>query len=220
MNNVEPKGPYLRSIDNKLCLGSDSFPDFKPICIDFLSKETEHRLKTGLNRKDLLIKSIGGIGERPLIIDLTAGLCGDAFHLASWGCEVIAIERNPIISQLAEDAFKRAKEHGGKIAEAIDRIKYNPNSDSLSIISNFADPKAVFYFDPMYPDLSKSALQKKEMQLLREVTGDDLDADDLFLKLFDLPHSRIVVKRPLQAPLLKENPRVQYKGKAVRFDVY
>ena len=43
--------------------------------------------------------------QRPTILDLTGGLCRDAFVLACLGCHVTVIERHPIIHALVNDGL-------------------------------------------------------------------------------------------------------------------
>lgn len=79
----------------------------------------------------------------------------------------------------------------------------------------------VIYFDPMFPERNKSALVKKEMRILKEVVGDDLDADEIFRLALTKAKKRVVIKRPKGAPHLNnQEPSLIYKGKSSRFDVY
>jgi len=79
----------------------------------------------------------------------------------------------------------------------------------------------VIYFDPMFPERTKSALVKKEMRILKEVVGDDTDADEIFKLALTKAKKRVVVKRPKGAPHLNnQEPSLIYKGKSSRFDVY
>jgi 16S rRNA (guanine1516-N2)-methyltransferase len=71
----------------------------------------------------------------------------------------------------------------------------------------------------MYPERGKAALAKKELQLLRELTGGDPDADELLLAAN--ARRRVVVKRPLSAPALAGRaPSVALRGTQARFDIY
>jgi 16S rRNA (guanine1516-N2)-methyltransferase len=77
----------------------------------------------------------------------------------------------------------------------------------------------VVYLDPMYPERGKAALARKEMQLLRELTGGDPDADELLACAN--ARRRIVVKRPRAAPpLLGREPSLALTGTQARFDIY
>ena len=79
------------------------------------------------------------------------------------------------------------------------------------------------YLDPMYPrEDEKSAKQKKEMFLLRELVGKDLDAEALFEAAWAAAAKRVVVKRPDDAPRITRarEPSMVLEGKTVRYDIY
>lgn len=79
----------------------------------------------------------------------------------------------------------------------------------------------VIYLDPMYPDDGKRALPSKEMQILRDLTGGDADADALLTVALQSGVSRIVVKRPSKAPwLAASKPSLSMEGTQARFDIY
>ena len=95
-------------------------------------------------------------------------------------------------------------------------------ADAIYWLSLHAKDYDVIYLDPMFPGRTKSAAVKKEMRILRDLVGYDLDADRLFAAALACPVSRIVVKRPIHAPILgaKEGTVFSIKGRANRFDVY
>ncbi len=79
----------------------------------------------------------------------------------------------------------------------------------------------MIYLDPMYPDDGKRALPSKEMQILRDLTGGDADADALLDAARQSPVSRVVVKRPAKAPWLAgSKPTLSMEGTQARFDIY
>ena len=56
----------------------------------------------------MIAKAVGiAQGVRPRVLDATAGLGKDAFVLASLGCEMSLIERQPLIGALLEDGLAR-----------------------------------------------------------------------------------------------------------------
>lgn len=56
----------------------------------------------------MIAKAVGiQQGVRPRVLDATAGLGKDAFVLASLGCEMSLIERQPLIGALLEDGLAR-----------------------------------------------------------------------------------------------------------------
>ncbi len=85
-------------------------------------------------------------------------------------------------------------------------------------IENYPD---VIYFDPIFPEKTKTALSKKSSRLLKQVVGDDLDSAEVFELALKKAKKRVVVKRPKHANTITAlKPDIVFEGKAVRFDVY
>jgi 16S rRNA (guanine1516-N2)-methyltransferase len=183
----------------------------KPLYVDFLHGKLEHRRKYGGGKNQLIAKAVGAKkGLR--ILDATAGLGEDAFVLACLGCEMTLLERSPIIAALLEDGLKWANMDIKLIV-----------ADAISYMLNLPEKMRpdVVYLDPMYPARTKSALGKKEMRILREIVGEDLDAAELLQAALRAARKRVVVKRPkLAAHIPGPNPNLIFKGKSSRFDVY
>ena len=145
------------------------------------------------------------------VIDATAGWGGDSLLLYAMGYQVTAIERNPIIAAMLADGFRRLPGTGHQppevlVGDAAELFKQRPASDCI-------------YLDPMFPSKRKSsALARRKLRLLRELVGDDQDAE----QLLDAARSacrRVVVKRPNDAPVM-DSPDASFNGKLVRYDVY
>lgn len=218
----EPPSEYkwlLFYDEDVLLLHSFSHPEFKPISIDYLSKEFMKRWKHA-SRNDLLCKAIGLKKGVTKILDATCGLGYDAFFLATMeDLEVFTCERNLIVAELVMDALLRVKEQG--------RFEEFPLyfylGDTFDFLKNTDEKFDAIYLDPMYPrDSEKSAKQKKEMQVFRELLGGDLDAEKLFELAYEKASNRVVVKRPDDAEEItsKRKPDIVFPGKTVRFDVY
>lgn len=207
----------LEPIDGKLALiVKDS--SFKPMIIDFLEGKARHRRDFGGGRGQLIAKAIG-IKKRDhlTVLDLTAGLGQDAFVLACLGCQVTMVERSKPIAALLADALQRLYEATDS-AELSLQLAEQDASDYLQQLQYQPD---VIYLDPMYPDTKNTAQPKKEMQILRELIGDDQDAAQLLLLALDKAKYRVVVKRPRHGDrLIEREPDVVYQGKSSRFDVY
>jgi 16S rRNA (guanine1516-N2)-methyltransferase len=150
------------------------------------------------------------------VLDGTAGLGRDGFTLAALGARVTMAERNPTIAALLRDARARALQDSAT-AEAATRVEI-VEADARTLWGPASAPRFdVVYLDPMYPD-RKTALAGKELQLLRELTGGDADADDL---LAANARRRVAVKRPLKAPpLAGRAPSLKLAGTQARFDIY
>lgn len=196
-----------------------SHPDYsKPLTIDFASEKMQWRQKTS-GKNQPLAKAVGIKKDYfPSILDVTAGLGKDGFLLADLGCQVTLLERSEILYKLLQDGLTRASEHP-HLTETIARMKLMHN-DSIEYLKNSSETFDVIYCDPMFPETKKTALVKKEMQILQKIIGDDADADELFL-LAHQKAKRVVVKRHRLAPHLAAlKPSFEIKGKTTRFDVY
>ena len=195
------------------------------ISIDFLNGPLAHRQQFGGGRGQAIAKAMGlKSGITPVILDTTAGLAGDAFVLASLGCPITLIERSPIIFALIEDAVERAS-----LSEKFQRIieqGFNTISADASdfITQQLAtdSPKPdVIYIDPMYPDRKKSALVKKDMQILQRLHGNNDTSSQLFKNALLYAKKRVVVKRPLHAETISQKvPNTCIKSKKTRYDIY
>lgn len=170
-----------------------------------------------------LLKAVGikkGNAHRPAVIDCTAGLGEDAWLLASHGCKVAALERQPLIAALLDDAIRRAAiTH----ADTAARITLHTAS-AIDWLPQALSPKPqALVLDPMFPT-GRKAKERKPMRVLRMLAGDDDDAPALLDAALQTGIHRVCVKRPLYAPVIENTqrpkPDIVYKGKAVRFDVY
>jgi 16S rRNA (guanine1516-N2)-methyltransferase len=189
-----------------------------PLFVDFLKGPVAYRRVHGGGRKELLAKAVGVKPQNNLLVlDATAGLGRDGFVLASLGCRVQCIERSAIIAALLQDGIDRLK-----LSDIIELSLIV--ADANDYMRNLSENKYpdVVYLDPMYPVRTKSALVKKELRILRDMVGEDQDASQLLHSALLIAKKRVVVKRPLLAPLLDNaiKPSVVYQGKTSRFDVY
>ena len=174
-------------------------PKLGGIFVDFVGGAMAHRRKFGGGRGEAVAKAVGIKGDYlPDVVDATAGLGRDAFVLASVGCRVRMLERNPVVAALLEI-----------------------HASSLTALTDITPRPQVVYLDPMFPHKQKSALVKKEMRVFQSLVGPDLDADGLLEPARLLATKRVVVKRPDYAPPLANvaTPNaVVTKGH--RFDIY
>lgn len=205
--------------EETLFLFNIQHPELRPITIEFLGGEFGRRWKTA-SRNDLLAKAVGLKKGTRTILDATCGFGYDAFFLATFpDVEMHACERHPVAAELVMDALIRVKEEG-RFEEFPFYFHFE---DSLEFLARSDQGFDAIYLDPMYPrEDSKSAKQKKEMQLFRDLVGKDLDADNLFELAWKKAKKRVVVKRPDDAsPLgVSRQPDFSIDGKTVRYDVY
>ena len=72
-----------------------------PVRVDFVEGAVAHRRLFGGGTGQMIAKAVGvQPGVRPRVLDATAGLGRDGFVLASLGCSVTLIERQPLIAAL------------------------------------------------------------------------------------------------------------------------
>ncbi len=200
-------------------------PKIESIHVDFVSGKTNHRRLHGGGKGQDIAKAIGLHKiKNPTVLDLTAGMGGDSFVLATLGAEITMIERNPVTHALLNDALNRAKlSTDDELQSIINRIILK-NEDALLSLENLKTNNLpnVIYIDPMFPTRLKSAQVKKEMQFFHDIVGADEDSEKLLLTALSLAKNRIVVKRPRLANKLTEEvqPAFDISGKSTRYDVY
>lgn len=201
-------------IDGQYWLQSDK-PKENPIGIEIdktLNRHEEFFKKSSIH-KELLAKAIGVKGSyRPKVLDLTAGLLGDSLLMLSFGCEVWAVERHPVIRFLILSALQNSTHPKRSHFHFL-------SQDALSIMEEKLPVESLF-FDPMFEDANDKASPKKEMRIFRSLIGKDLDAQLVFQRALSQGSKRLVVKRPRHSITLGSDPSVQYIGKSTRYDVY
>ena len=191
-------------------------------------------------------------GYKPKILDATAGLGGDAFTMACLGADVVMCERNPLLYWLLQSAIQAAISYAYtgephetleselldieqmkdqqpfdqalvSILQRLSLYDHSPRS-ALNILGDECGQLSpeVIYLDPMFPERKKSAMVKKDMQILHHLLQDDeLEESPLLEAALDNASHRVVVKRPAKAPFLAgRQPSYELKGKSVRYDIY
>ncbi len=193
-----------------------------PVFVDFVEGKAAHRRKFGGGRGQEIARAVGIKGTEPLqVVDATAGMGQDAFVLASLGCTVTLLERNPIVAVLLLDGLERAA-LDPVLAPILARMRLL-KGDALELLPTVYPQ--VIYLDPMYPSRSKTAKPKKEMQFFHEVVGGDFDSAALLeLALacqIQNQVKRVVVKRPQGSETLSSRvPGATVESKNTRFDLY
>lgn len=189
-----------------------------PYRIDFIDGKQCARLTPQNLSQELLIKAIGGM-QNVRVLDATAGLGRDSLLLAQAVQELVCLERHPEIFQLLSDALTRLKQDAPMMPIA-GKMSLHEQCAIQYLQSYQGPPFDIIYCDPMFPPKRKSALNKKESQILQTIVGADPDSDDLIKLALQHAQSRVVVKRPLYAGTSNPPPDIQFKGRAHRFDVY
>lgn len=188
------------------------------------------RLKRASLKSEMIARACN-LGEKPTLIDATAGLGHDSLLMAYLGAYVTLVERHPILFTLLEDTHARAQ-NDAFLNPVVSRI-HLIFSDSADYLIQQAAENAVVdvvYLDPMFPQRDqnqqapkKQAQVKKQMQLLHMLLPEDgeMDLGDNLLELAQKIAKRVVVKRPRLAVFLADKaPDHQWQGDACRFDAY
>lgn len=200
--------PRLSVTLDKLVLLSE---DFQPLFVDFNSISVQKRRDEG--KKQGLVRACKPVkGMR--IIDATAGWGRDAAILSSFGSEVLMLERQPMMAALLTDGLRR-------ILPASSLKLSLVHADTKDYLQSLAEDEYpdVIYIDPMHPVRQKSALVKKDMQILQRLIGSDDDVSALIQLAITRTRHRVVVKWPQRLPAILQ-PDSSIEGKTVRFDVY
>ena len=177
---------------------------------DIVAQWQYHLKRNYSVKKELLAKSLGLNKDRDnLIWDISCGTGKDSTLILSFGAKLVSFERSTHIAVLLEDAFLQLK----------DTVQFAFYPNDFRLNQNLENPD-VIYFDPMYPEKKKSALPRKEMLIIRDLVGDDLDSYNVFLDALKIAKKRVVVKRPLHGESIHPNPDIVFKGKSTRYDVY
>lgn len=219
-----PNGYYLNLGPQGLSLVPCASKSHGPITCQFDSGANSHRRKFGGGNGQAIAKATGVSGKfKPGILDLTAGMGGDSFVLASLGCEVQMLERNAIVFNLLQDGIARASQsEDSSLREIIARMALlSGDARSYLQVSMANDYADVIYMDPMFPERKKSAKVKKEMQAFHQIVGADEDAAELLPLALERARYRLVIKRSTSAGYLADlQPSYSLEGKSTRFDIF
>lgn len=214
--------PFILSLSGEGLALLSSEGRFGAIVCDFTGGRMRHRHHHGGGVGQAIARAVGIKHTSELLIaDLTAGLGEDAFVLAGLGARVVMVERHPVVAALLEDGLRRARQESQNpgLRAAIERMSLVAADARIWLVT--ADKPDVICLDPMFPERHKSALVRKEMQVLQRLVGADRDGDELFELALGRAQYRVVVKRARHAPpLAGREPTFAVTGKTTRFDVY
>ncbi|CEG57380.1 class I SAM-dependent methyltransferase [Legionella fallonii] len=187
--------------------------NFSLLYADFTSASWSKRKAEG--KKQGLVRACKPV-QGMKIIDTTAGWGRDAAILASLGAEVLMLERHPVMAALLADALARRE-----VSDHQQMQLSLKESDAYSYLEHLAAEEYpdVIYIDPMHPERHKSALVKKDMQILQQMIGADEDAFELIKLAVVRVKQRVVVKWPQKIKSLLP-AAFAVEGKTVRFDIY
>jgi len=205
--------------DSRLILQGTGDAQTGELSVDFSDAKLNFRANSSIRNQNIA-KALGlKGGQRPAVLDATAGLGKDAFLMASLGCEVSLLERSALVHALLADGLSRVGYYGEEIAAILLRMKLHFGD----LLEFEADSKQfdVVYLDPMFPERRKSAKVKKDMALLHQLLGYQTDGVELLDCAKRLAKKRVVVKRAKLSPHLGSGkPDIEFKGSSSRYDVY
>jgi len=202
------------------------------VCAEFVEGGAGRRLRAARGGGELLARAVGlspgGSGSSPgtrTVLDATAGLGFDSALMAVLGAEVLAIERHPVVAALLADGLRRALTDPDVAGWLGGRLRVAAGDARTSLAELARGPESarpdVVFIDPMFPAGRGSAASRKQMQVFRNLLGDDRDADELLPLARACALRRVVVKRPRHAPVLAgQTPDVSWAGSSTRFDAY
>ncbi|MDY0351299.1 MAG: class I SAM-dependent methyltransferase [Desulfobulbaceae bacterium] len=212
----------LQLTPSRLELSCPGHPSLNgPVAVDFVRGPAGYRRRRG--GSEALLRALGHkANRRTMVMDATGGWGDDALVMAAHGCEVLVVERHPVLAALLLDGIRRAAEHPatGEIAGRMRLVRGDSPQvmDQLRAEGTIID---VVYIDPMFPERRKSAKVKKKVQILQLLIGRENDAERLLDAALRTARKRVVVKRPAAAPFLGGiRPSHSFRGRTVRFDVF
>ena len=147
--------------------------------------------------------------RRPAIADLMAGWGTDGLSLALRGCEVVLVERSPIVWAMLDEFVTRLELPATVVCTSAEQwCRTHRNAVDVA------------YLDPMFPARRKTALPGKRMQFLRDLAwpGDVPLAQQIALAR-TAARERVVVKRRAKDAQMPA-PGWKLRGRGIRFDVY
>lgn len=208
-----PEGVELRRLGGRLTLMADGME----LAEDF--REMLPRLRPDRLGRELLVKAVRVRGvEEIRVFDATAGLGEDSLLLAAAGFSVTMCEGDPVIAALLADGLRRAV--NDPVLSGVVGHMSLVEGDSIEILPSLTEAPDVVYLDPMFPARTKSAAVKKKFQLLHRLESPCADEASLMDAALAARPRKIVVKRPIKAPVLAGvRPSHSISGKAVRYDV-
>jgi 16S rRNA (guanine1516-N2)-methyltransferase len=219
-------------LELRILQGPRELTSGKPVIADL--SRLDLTTPAGRSLDQPLLKAVGirrGDRHRPMVLDVTAGFGEDAWLLASFGCRVMAVERQAVVAMLLADAMQPGAEGFPVTLGNMTLI----HADSIQLLEHYREnrlpqeikgwfPPEVITIDPMFPDYDKrKAAEHKSLKILRRLVGEDLDAGGLLELALKIATCRVVVKRPLRADPLggtMERPHHQVEGKGFRWDIY
>jgi 16S rRNA (guanine1516-N2)-methyltransferase len=187
----------------------------------YLSPSFLARLKQRPSSKDLFRKALGSWPPGTKLLDACGGFGRDALCFASWGFEVISLERHPEVFSMVAECFSELRKENAIYEELLARLSYR-HADARDFFQSQSEGWPLIYLDPIYPERKKSALGKGELRWLKEKVGEDPDRGETLRAAWQACERRLVVKRPrlLREAGLAIRPTHIFEGSSTAYDVF
>lgn len=172
-------------------------------------------------RRTPLARAFGLHRHPPMrVLDTTAGLARDAATLASLGCDVTAIERQPALYALIADATQHL-DAASQPPDWWPHWQPPVRADACDWLGQLSGAPVfdVVYIDPMFASPRRKSAPQKALAWLAELAGSDDDAPAVLEIARRCAGRRVVVKQHARAEPLAP-PDLQVRGRAIRFDIY
>ena len=140
------------------------------------------------------------------------GFAEDSLHMLALGAKVTACEIHTVIHFLVERDLEECPEIQDRFHLLL--------GDSLDHLAEMAQGVDVFYFDPMFEEVTKKSLPKKNILFLRNLPAPASPPSHWVEKALKVGAKKVVVKRPPNGEHLYGRPTSILSGKLVRYDVY
>ena len=158
-----------------------------------------HRRKFGGGRGEAVAKAVGIKGDYPPdVVDANCRAGRDAFVLASVGCRVRMLERNPVVAALLSMMARRGGYADPEIGPWLQERLQLIHASSLTALTDIT-PRRRWWPRSDVSTQAESALVKKRCGCFSHWVGPDLDADGL-LEPASVGHQTCGGKRPDYAP--------------------
>jgi 16S rRNA (guanine1516-N2)-methyltransferase len=187
-----------------------------PWRINFVELCQAARLRRIDFKKELLLRACRTPSNR--VIDATAGMGRDSLLLAQAGFNVLMLERSPLLAFMLQQALDELARVDSTLAERLQCLPVDATDYFKQLSPDDYPP--VIYCDPMHPERQKSALVKKDLRIIRDIVGADMDAEQLIAAAKDCATEKLVVKWPQGAAGISGvMPTYTLKGGRMRYDV-
>ena len=172
------------------------------------SIDIQARIKAG--RRGELARACLGNKDSMLVLDAFSGFGVDGLTLAGLGADVTLVEKNVLVWLMLRS-----------IAWGHPRVAiYFADSAELLQSEKVWD---VVYLDPMFVPAKKSALPKRDLQILREISDVAPSSKEFLEQLIEIAkgsaRDRVVLKRRKNDPEVAK-PNFSICSKTICFDVY